>query len=341
MVTETGLHVLALQNMIVMRYNGLNILQPLQNTYVVNNTNKTVCIVDANGVSQIIENTILDADTLNRLGVSQHFKGVILIQSKKIDNKDIHSSAEIFNKKGDVIYDDFSKQIISTLVNNIDAKILFNIYTITYKDLHRNKSYYIRGLNCTVSEYGYQKPSPMSTQADIDNIIDNAGAFYMKVELFSYDDENLYINTFDGVSTIRSTSPKVCEPGLYIITSINGERNKKLVMKNEYHKYGIYETYTEALNNATKEDIMKNKRIDLEYAKIHYDRIKQDNDLIMLDKKFSQDILKMILETDMLIKKYNSNILIERLKVSNAKLLHNINTSKNIFDIFGVLKRFL
>lgn len=320
-----------------LHYNHLEMIHRLSETSIINNSGFTITTTDCYGIVTNHTSKPVSEFVFDKTRLPLDFKGVVVIERRKMSPNDLISTCNYYNKYSNVVrYTSRVERIHKHLLNTTNHNRLreyYIIYAIPEEVLRMYKSKYLRSPNLIVSLPEHELRSPLMEDVDLSEVFmdDNTDALGLSITYYSKEDDTVYINVLGTVIRIDSVLPTDdSDEGLMVHRSYDGIINTQIIAKADFNTKFVYSTYREAKYNMYNDDILATRRLDLEFMKTESGMITS-----MLTDSSTLYKIRMDLATKVITSIQERDKVLKLQKAQNT-VLENI---KKIVDIISMIKK--
>ncbi len=318
-------------------YNHLEMVDRLSEVSIVNNSGFTITVTDCYGVVTNHSSKPVSEFIFDKTRLPLDFKGVVIIERKKMTPNDLISTTKYYNKYSNVVrYTTRVERIHKHLLNTTNPNRLreyYVVYAIPEEVLRVYKSKYLRSPNLIVSLPNYETRSPLMEDIDLSEVFTDTdvNALGLSITYYSKEPNTVYLNILGIIVRIDSVVPSDdTDEGLVIHRSHDGIIDTQTIPISDFNNRYVYSTYREAKYNMYNEEILATRRIDLEFMKTENSMIStvltDASTLYKLRMDLATKVITAIQERDKVVK----------LQKSQNSVLDNI---KKIVDIISMIKK--
>lgn len=318
-------------------YNHLEMIDRLSEVSIVNNSGFTITTTDCYGIVTNHSSKHVSEFVFDKTRLPLDFKGVVLIERKKMSPNDLISTSNYYNKYNNVVrYTTRVERIHKHLLNTTNPNRIreyYVIYAIPEEVLRVYKTRYIRSPNLIVSIPGYETRSPLMEDIDLSEVFMDGddNALGLSITYYSRESDSVYLNMFGTILRIDSIAPSDdSDEGLVIHRSHDGIIDTQTINPNDFNSKFIYKSYREAKFNMYNDDILATRRLDLELLKtesgIITSTLTDSSALYKIRMDLASKVITAIQERDKVVK----------LQKPQNTMLDNI---KKIVDIISMIKK--
>lgn len=319
--------------------NTLERVAKISELAILNHTTIPVSLIDANGVISKHRPINIDATFINLVGITHENKYVYLVERRLVDNDDLVNSI-VFNNsrksKGElynIIHDK-----LPNLKDGRKTNEVYVIYQIDAEYLSLNRAITIKELGLTISLVGYEKLPDGHHHYGLDRemTVSSDKIFTSNIVYYHNDpNECIYINLLNKTIRIDSIpiESEIEGEGVMMLTNGATGIDRVLIKPKDFKKHNIYQTVREAKASMSKEEILVNRKLDIEMMSIESKLIcSLSNDMSNTYKS----------KMDMINKK--NQVLAEMDKVKTAKrneksMSAMLDTAKKYADVISMIKK--
>lgn len=318
-------------------YNQLEMVHRLSETSIVNNSGFTITTTDCYGVVTNHTSTPVSDYVFDKTRLPLNFKGVVVIERRKMSPNDLISTSNYYNKYSNIVrYTSRVERIHKHLLNTTNPnkiKEYYIIYAIPEEVLRAYKSKYLRSPNLIVSLPNHELRSPLMEDINLADVFkdNDTNALGLSITYYSIEPHIVYMNVLGSVVRIDSITPADdSDEGLVIHKSHDGIIDTQTISKSDFNTRFVYNTYREAKYNMYNDDILATKRLDLEFMKTEGNIITSiltdSSNVYKIRMDLTNKVITAIQERDKVIK----------LQKTQNTVLDNI---KKIVDIISMIKK--
>ena len=250
--------------------NTLERVSKLSEISIINHTNIIVSVTDVNGVISKHHPVKLSDSFINMLGIAKETRYIYLIERRVVDNNDLSNTIRYNSKnkhKGDLY------KIIHNSINAIPegkkTNEIYIIYQIDIEYLLLKRSVSLKEVGLSVSLVGYEDIPYGHYHNSIENEMEEDCSKVLSNKIVYYHNnpkEHVYINILN--KTIRIDSMPIeseieGEGVMFFYSDVSGVE-KMFIKPSSFKKHNIYQSINEANIAMSKEEILANKKLDIE-----------------------------------------------------------------------------
>lgn len=318
-------------------YNQLEMVHRLSETSIVNNSGFTVTTTDCYGVVTNHTSKPVSEFVFDKTRLPLDFKGVVVIERRKMSPNDLINTANYYNKYSNVVrYTTRVERIHKQLLNITNPNRLreyYVIYAIPEEVLRVYKSKYLRSPNIIVSLPNHELRSPLMEDVDLTEVFmdSDLNALGLSMTYYNKEPDTIYLNVLNTVIRIDSITPSDdSDLGLVVHRSHDGIIDTQTIKHSDFSSKFIYKSYREAKYNMYNDDILATRKLDLEFMKTETGMITsvmtEASTLYKNRMDLASKVITAIQERDKIVK----------VQKANNSVLENI---KKIVDIISMIKR--
>lgn len=255
-------------------YNQLEMIHRLSETSIVNNSGFTVTTTDCYGVVTNHTSKPVSEFVFDKTRLPLDFKGVVVIERRRMSPNDLISTANYYNKYNNVVrYTTRVERIHKQLLNIANPNKLreyYIIYAIPEEVLRVYKSKYLRSPNIIVSIPNHELRSPLMEDIDLSEVFmdTDLNALGLSMTYYNKEPDTIYINVLNIVIRIDSIIPSDdSDIGLVVHRSHDGIIDTQTIKPIDFNSRFIYKSCREAKRNMYNDDILATRKLDLEFMK--------------------------------------------------------------------------
>lgn len=320
-----------------MHYNHLEMIHRLSETSIINNSGFTITTTDCYGIVTNHISTPVSEMVFDKTRLPLDFRGVVVIERRKMSPNDLISTCNYYNKYSNIIrYTTRVERIHKQLLNIINPNTLreyYIIYAIPEEVLRLYKSKYLRSPNLIVSLPGHELRSPLMEDIDLSEVFidEDTNALGLSISYYNKEPDTVFLNILDTIIRLDSKIPNDdSEIGVVIHRSHDSIIDTQIIRPDEFSRKYIYKTYREAKYNMAVDDILSTRKLDLEFMKtessIITNVITEANNMYKNRMDLASKVILAIQERDKVVK----------LQKNSNSMLENI---KKIVDIISMIKK--
>jgi hypothetical protein len=318
-------------------YNHLEMIDRLSEVSIINNSGFTITTTDCYGIVTNHSSKHVSEFVFDKTRLPLDFKGVVVIERKKMSPNDLISTSNYYNKYSNIVrYTTRVERIHTHLLNTINPNRIreyYVVYAIPEEVLRVYKNRFLRSPNLIISIPGYETRSPLMEDVNLDEVFinNNDDALGLSITYYSIESDTVYLNIMGIVIRVDSVSPSDdSDEGLVIHRSHDGIIDTQTINKSEFNTRYIYSSYKEAKYNMYNDDILATRKLDLEFLKtesaIITNTLTDSSTLYKIRMDLASKVITAIQERDKVIK----------LQKPQNTALDNI---KKIVDIISMIKK--
>ena len=321
--------------------NSLERVSKISEISILNHTNVNVSITDVNGIISKHCPVKLNSTFTNMVGIPIDAKYVYIVERRVISNDDLNNTIMLNkskNHKGNLY------NIIHTNIMNLptDKKIkeIYVIYQVDIEYLKLKRRISLKEIGLSISIPGYEEIpyGHFHNALEIgDNDIDSK-LFHNDIIYYHNDPkECIYINILNKtirIDSIPIESEIEGEGIMMVYNDVNGVE-KIYVKPKDFRAHNIYKSINEAKASMAKEEILANKKLDLELMNIESKFVTSiTNDALTLHKN----------RLDVISKKNQILLDMEKVKAMKEKssgMSTFIDNTKKYIDVILMIKKLI
>lgn len=306
---------------------------------ILNHTSIPVSLIDANGIVSRHRPINIDATFANIVGIPHTNKYVYIVERRIIDNDDLVNTI-VFNNtrknKGDLYNIIHAK--LPNLKNGKKTNEIYIMYQIDADYLSLKRSIIIKEMGLSVSLVGYEKIPDGHHYCGLEKDMDvNTDRIFSSNIVYYHNDPNecVYINLLNKTIRIDSVpiESEIEGEGVMMLSNNVTGLDKMLIKPKDFKKHNIYQSIKEAKASMSKEEIIVNRKLDMEIMSIESKMIASlSNDMSTIYKS----------KMDIVNKKNQLLSEIDKVKVAKRKetsISNALDTTKKYIDVILMIKK--
>lgn len=318
-------------------YNHLEMVDRISEVSIINNSGFSITVTDCYGVVTNHSSKSVSDFVFDKTRLPLDFKGVVVIERKKMSPNDLISTSNYYNKYSNIVrYTTRVERIHKHLLNTTNPNRIreyYVIYAIPEEVLRAYKSKYLRSPNLIISIPNYETRSPLMEDIDLSEVFTDIdiNALGISISYYSKEPNTVYLNIVGIIIRIDSVLPSDdTDEGLVIHRSHDGIIDTQTIPIKDFNNRCIYSTYREAKYNMYNDEILATRRLDLEFMKTEGNMINSvltdASTLYKIRMDLATKVITAIQERDKVVK----------LQKTQNSALDNI---KKIVDIISMIKK--
>lgn len=321
--------------------NALERVSKISEMSILNHTNINVSVTDVNGITSKHCPVKLNDTFTNMVGITKEDKYVYVVERRVVNNDDINTTIKL-NKdkihKGD-LYNIIHRNIIN-IPSNKKINEVYVMYQIDIEYLKLKRMISIKEIGISVSlpsfegiPYGhFHSALELNTKED-DNKL-----FHSDIVYYHNDTkECIFLNILNKTIRIDSIPIESEIEGEGVVMMYNDASgvDKLFIKPKDFKKHNIFQSIKEAKASMGREEILANKKLDL--------------DLMSIESKIIASITDDVIAThktrlDMISKKNQILVDMDKIKANKEKSLtisSAIDNAKKYIDVLLMIKKLI
>lgn len=312
----------------------------LNSTIVLNTMGTDITVTDNHGMISTVRPIKLDLDLSSRLDVPIDYRGVIMIERRNFEENDISISNRYSNEMCRDIRVGVRSAITDQYIykSNHPIKEMYRINRISARTLEDRCRVYINVNNYVVSKVGYEELHPnVQEEKDFIRMRDTASNESLSKTISYYNDDlttAIYINVMSRVIKIKAQpiSDPIKGVGVNLAYTSDDRILGAWIPEKDFSTSNVFLTLREAEANLNKEQLINNRKIDMELTQIETKIFTSLNDRVILETKSRMDLISRSIQiaTDK-----------EKYRIQKDKEDGDLETIKKIVDIVSMIKKLI
>lgn len=321
--------------------NTLERISKISEISIINHTNIMISVTDVNGVISKHHPVKLNDTFINMLGITKDTRYVYLIERRVVGNDDLSNTIRYNSKnkhKGDLY------NIIHTSINAIPegkkTNEIYIIYQIDVEYILLKRKVSLKEVGLSVSLVGYEEIPYGHYHNSIENEMEDDCSKILSNKIVFYHNnpkEHIYINILNKtirIDSIPIESELEGEGVMFFYSNVSGVE-KMFIKPSMFKKHSIYQSVNEAETAMNKEEILANKKLDIELMSAESRLIQAINTDMSTLYKAKMDIINKKIQILGDIEKART---IKNKEVTMSNTLDNI---KKYIDVINMIKKLI